>query len=522
MPEVRTRHQRRIGQEFEFGLLSTVPLEEREALQRKILEDVHFAPELIGQTVPWLIQARKMSENFTRGDISRRDAGLGLECGARLYYDSPHIELGTALARHALEALALTRASDRIMHKIYPNFVRNNYDAYGTNDRALDEGSVGVTFGSHLNLWTTRRALDDCWLLFPHLVSMQIFAGAGVVSQREKPFDKSVEYGEVASFSLSARALSMRFLIGKDTLKSRAILNLDREDHAAHDLGRRLHIISCDSLVHDIPEFLKIFSTDIVLRAIEDGWLQKHARYFRFQGDHFFSVLEGSQSSLPPIINDMHEIARVLGRWKVHSMQVPAMRSALAIQSQLLELTSAAYEAEDDQVIRLGFKLWREVLSRLSKLTGRVDSSGICRDDLTPLFGWVDWATKKYLLDQFLIGELRAGRKDVDLQSFLVSQDLEYHHLDPKRNSSGAVGPEKVVQGLLRESTVLHFERFPPRGRSVIHHLMARMGRNFSKLPPELAVDWDVVRYGEQTVALPDPNSQYPNLQRYLRQRFSL
>ena len=123
--------------------------------------------------------------------------------------------------------------------------------------------SAGNSYGCHENYLTEPR--DDFThyteVLIPFLVSRQIYAGAGKVLQTARG----------AVFCLSQRAEHIWEGVSSATTRSRPIINTRDEPHADAEKFRRLHVIVGDSNMSEYATFLKVGTTSILLRMLEDS-----------------------------------------------------------------------------------------------------------------------------------------------------------------------------------------------------------------------------------------------------------
>ena len=122
--------------------------------------------------------------------------------------------------------------------------------------------SAGNSYGCHENYLTSRR--DDfahyAEVLIPFLVSRQIYAGAGKVLQTARG----------AMYCISQRAEHIWEGVSSATTRSRPIINTRDEPHADAERYRRLHVIVGDSNMSEYATFLKVGTTSILLRMLED------------------------------------------------------------------------------------------------------------------------------------------------------------------------------------------------------------------------------------------------------------
>ncbi|MDA8209757.1 MAG: proteasome accessory factor PafA2 family protein, partial [Actinomycetota bacterium] len=235
--------QRRIfGLENEYGVTCTL------RGQRRLSPD-EVARYLFRRVVSW-----------------GRSSNVFLENGARLYLDvGSHPEYATPECDSLADLVAHDKAGERILEGL----------VFSAEARMREEGirgvvylfknntdSAGNSYGCHENYLTTRA--DDfaryTEVLIPFLVSRQIFTGAGKVLQTAR--------GPV--FSISQRAEHIWEGVSSATTRSRPIINSRDEPHADAELYRRLHVIVGDSNMSEYTTFLKVGTTAIMLRMLED------------------------------------------------------------------------------------------------------------------------------------------------------------------------------------------------------------------------------------------------------------
>ena len=195
------------------------------------------------------------------------DAGLAnvnLPNGARYYVDHAHPEYSTPECLLPSELVAHDKAGERILERslaayqatLPPNvrvaLYKNNSDGKGNS------------YGTHEN-YLVDRALpfaDLARWITTFLVTRQIFTGAGKVGS---------ETGGPTPFQLTQRADFFEAEIGLETTLKRPIVNTRDEPHADPDRYRRLHVIVGDANLCEVATFLKIGTTALVLRMLEDA-----------------------------------------------------------------------------------------------------------------------------------------------------------------------------------------------------------------------------------------------------------
>ncbi len=182
--------------------------------------------------------------------------------GARFYVDHAHPEYSGPEVSSARDAVVWDVAGDRIARAAAETF---NADGGSV---ALFKNNVdgkGASYGTHEN-YLVKRSVDFEELarrLTPHLVSRQVIIGAGRVGIGA--------YGEVAGFQMSQRADYMEAEVGLETTLRRPIVNTRDEPHADRTKWRRLHVIIGDANCMEVPTYLKVGTTSLILTAIEAG-----------------------------------------------------------------------------------------------------------------------------------------------------------------------------------------------------------------------------------------------------------
>ena len=195
-----------------------------------------------------------------------RSSNVFLENGARLYLDvGSHPEYATPECDSIEDLVAHDKAGERILESLLAS----------AEQRLREEGirgivylfknntdSAGNSYGCHENYLTSRR--DDfghyAEVLIPFFVSRQIFAGAG----------KVLNTARGATYCISQRAEHIWEGVSSATTRSRPIINTRDEPHADAERFRRLHVIVGDSNMSEYATFLKMGTTSILLRMLED------------------------------------------------------------------------------------------------------------------------------------------------------------------------------------------------------------------------------------------------------------
>ncbi|HXY72003.1 MAG TPA: depupylase/deamidase Dop [Actinomycetota bacterium] len=197
-------------------------------------------------------------------------ANVILPNGARYYVDHAHPEYSTpecagprALVVHdkagelvlerSLDAVeALLPQGERIT--VYKNNTDGKGNSYGTHENYLVDRRTQFT-----------RIVRD---LTPFFVTRQIFTGAGKIgSESARGTEQRVAY------QLTQRADFFEAEVGLETTLKRPIINTRDEPHADPEKYRRLHCIVGDANMCEVATFLKVGTTALVLKMIEDELL---------------------------------------------------------------------------------------------------------------------------------------------------------------------------------------------------------------------------------------------------------
>src|SRR6266700_5870153 len=187
--------------------------------------------------------------------------------GARYYVDHAHPEYSTPECADALELVCADKAGERILARsmqaarrllgsgqeivVYKNNTDGKGNSYGTHENYLVDRAVPfATLVRHLLPW---------------FVTRQVFTGAGKVGGENGT-------GHVG-YQLSQRADFFEEEVGLETTLKRPIVNTRDEPHADPQKYRRLHVIVGDANLRELATFLKLGTTSLVLKMIEDDFL---------------------------------------------------------------------------------------------------------------------------------------------------------------------------------------------------------------------------------------------------------
>jgi proteasome accessory factor A len=417
--------------------------------------------------------------------------------GARLYVDAvgSHEEYATAECRDIFDLVANDRAGQRIIVRALRelglsetcSFFNNSVDHFG-----------GHTFGCHENyLMTSDESFlsNDVHLLYPFLVTRQIYAGVGRVGGHiidfagarpnygdisRNPVDYiwvsniySVEPDQSVKFQLSQRADHIIKAVASRVRFNRALINPKWEAFYGQGNTTRLHLLFGESNQMDFAYALKVGTTCLMLDLVEDGLIPDRLRM------------------LDPL-TALREVSRDESyRWIVTMADGKTM-SAVDLHREYIA-RAERYRSRDEQT-DWTLDNWTATLDQLER-------------DPLQLADRLDWVAKKKIVEQY-IAETGCDWHDDSLHSI----DLEYHNIDPDRSLFHALKQMREVFEVISEIAVVDAMTEPPSntrafGRSkLVRWLIANR-------TPSYWVDWDAVYLDRQTVIdMPDPLNSYAGL----------
>src|SRR5574341_2558111 len=195
-----------------------------------------------------------------------RSSNVFLENGARLYLDvGSHPEYATPECDSVVDLVAHDKAGERILEallaaaevRLHEEGISGQVYLFKNNT-----DSAGNSYGCHENYLVARQGefarMAD--LLIPFFVTRQIWCGAGKVLHGPRG----------AVFCIAQRAEHIWEGVSSATTRSRPIINTRDEPHADAERFRRLHVIVGDSSMSEYTTFLKLGTSSILLRMLEE------------------------------------------------------------------------------------------------------------------------------------------------------------------------------------------------------------------------------------------------------------
>jgi len=333
------------------------------------------------------VQAREAAEE---------DLGLAnviLPNGARYYVDHAHPEYSTPECAGPRDLVIHDKAGERVLERSLQEVQRILPPGQRLAIYKNNTDGKGNSYGCHENYLVDRatpfaRIVRD---LTPFFVSRQVFTGAGKIGA-EGPRSQSGGVG----YQLSQRADFFEAEVGLETTLKRPIINTRDEPHADPEKYRRLHCIIGDANMSELSTFLKVGTTAIVLKMIEDEFLP--------------------DLSLEQPVAALHDVS-----WDI-TCRAPVRASngrrmtAIELQWEYLDHAKKYVEANDPTPANLEvLQRWEAVLTALE-------------EDPLSLHRELDWVAKYRLLEAY---RARDGLGWTDPKLRLI--DLQYH--DVRRGS---------------------------------------------------------------------------------------
>lgn len=344
-----------------------------------------------------------------------------LENGARFYQDiGCHPEYATPECDDVIDLVAHDKAGERILAQLARSAERRmKSDGF---DGAVsvfknNTDTPGNTFGCHENYLMDRRVTfrQLASKLIPFFVTRQVFSGAGKI----KP-EKDGRY------SISQRAQHIREEISIATTTARGIINTRDEPHADREKYRRLHVIVGDSNMSEFTNFLKIATTNIILRMIEDGFIEQNFN------------LRNAVRAIQQISDDITCTRKI-------ELENGKRLSAVELQWEYFYTAKRYLEQEEsDFITDQTMEYWEHVLQYLS-------------DDPMQLDRELDWVIKKKLIDKYV------KTRNLNWDSAKVAMiDLQYHNVRTDQGLYYKLERENLVHRMCKDKNIERAMRFPP------------------------------------------------------------
>ena len=383
-------------------------------------------------------------------ELSDEDLGLAnviLPNGARYYVDHAHPEYSTPECLSPRSLVIHDKAGERILERSLAVVAAEIPSSPALAIYKNNSDGKGNSYGTHENYLMDRATPfgDIVRDLTPFFVSRQIFTGAGKLGL-EAQWDERGKH----VFQLTQRADFFETEVGLETTLKRPIINTRDEPHADPERYRRLHVIVGDANLCEVATFLKLGTTSIVLKMIEDGFLPD------------FSLVNP--------VAAIHDVSRDVSLTTQVSLVDGRKMTALQLQWEYLELARKYVDREDDTPEN------REVLDRWETVLRGLEN------DPRTLSAQLDWVAKLRLLEGY---RERDGLPWSDPK--LRAIDLQYHDVRRDRGLYHRLERSGKVERLTTDEEVQRAIMEPPDDTRAFFR-----GRCIAKYPDAIAAaSWD-------------------------------
>jgi proteasome accessory factor PafA2 len=383
-------------------------------------------------------------------ELSDEDLGLAnviLPNGARYYVDHAHPEYSTPECLSPRALVIHDKAGERIIERSLAVVAAEIPSSPALAIYKNNSDGKGNSYGTHENYLMDRATPfgDIVRDLTPFFVSRQIFTGAGKLGL-EAQWDERGKH----VFQLTQRADFFETEVGLETTLKRPIINTRDEPHADPERYRRLHVIVGDANLCEVATFLKLGTTSIVLKMIEDGFLPD------------FSLVNP--------VAAIHDVSRDVSLTTQVSLVDGRKMTALQLQWEYLELARKYVDREDDTPEN------REVLERWETVLRGLEN------DPRTLSAQLDWVAKLRLLEGY---RERDGLAWSDAK--LRAIDLQYHDVRRDRGLYHRLAHAGKVERITTDEEVQRAIMEPPDDTRAFFR-----GRCIAKYPDAIAAaSWD-------------------------------
>ena len=339
--------------------------------------------------------------------------------GGRLYVDGAHPEYSTPECSHPLEVLAHERAGERLisscLQALNASQGEETFFVYKNNS-----DGKGNSYGYHENYLLSRTVPFDkiAQALIPFFVTRQIYAGAGKVGAEN--------HTDAVNYQISQRADFFECVMDLNTMVKRPIINTRDEPHSDLNTYRRLHVIVGDANMAEIPTYLKIGTTAILMEMFDAGW-------------------EFPKTVLQDPVRDIKVVSRDLAVNASLKLANGQSTSSIDIQRIYLKAAYDFYNTRDLPPMTKDILVcWERMLDKLEQ-------------DPTQLGRELDWVAKQQMIQSYM------SRKGCDWKdSRIALLDLQYHDMRPDKGLYYTLERGKRMERLLQESDIEEAQKNPP------------------------------------------------------------
>ncbi len=406
-----------------------------------------------------------------------------LQNGARFYVDHAHPEFATPECTRLRDLIACDKAGERILMIAREQLNKSLHQSEQIHIFKNNSDHKGNSYGCHENYLIDTRAFERLFPqssifpeytlkhLIPFLVTRQIYCGAGKVG--------SENGSHYVDYQISQRADFFSSIFGAGTTANRPLVNTRDEPHADRKRFRRLHLILGDANMSEYSAFLKIGTTRLVLKMIEDDFI------------HANMALDNPVKANIDISHDLNlkkKIKLADGR-KFSSIEI----QRIYLEEAQQYCTEIANCNEDDHET---LKEWALILDKMSEEPRQLNRE-------------IDWLIKLWFIERY---KERKGLYWSDPR--LKKIDIYYHCLSKEIGLYYALEQQNKVRQVINDrGAIEEFINQPPKDSRA--YFRARCLNKFSQQIVE--ANWDSISFKTngnriKRLLLPDPQKGTYNL----------
>ena len=379
------------------------------------------------------------------------DSGLVniiLPNGARYYVDHAHPEYSSPECSNPRDGVIWDKAGERILE----DSIRAAQSVVPDGEKVFiyknNSDGKGNSYGTHENYLLDRKVpfSDIVKHLTPFFVTRQVYTGAGKVGAENT--------SEPVDYQISQRTDFFEVEVGLETTFKRPIINTRDEPHADPEKYRRLHVIVGDANMCEISTYLKLGTTSLVLKMIEDEFIT-------------------DDLSLREPVRAMRSVSHDVSCRKALEMADGRSITPVELQWEYLRLAKKyVQDYEDtDAVTADVLDRWESVLDRLEN-----DPMSLERE--------LDWVAKLSVLEAY---------RERDSLSWdhpkLRLIDLQYHDVNRSKGLYYKLVSSGKIDTIVTEDEIAHAVDNPPTDTRA--YFRGECLRRFS--PVIVAASWDAL-----------------------------
>ena len=339
--------------------------------------------------------------------------------GGRLYVDGAHPEYSTPECSQPRELLAYERAGERIIQACL-EALNTSLDAGQVFVYKNNSDGKGNSYGYHENYLLSRSVPFDkiAQTLIPFFVTRQIYAGSGKVGAEN--------HTDPVDYQIAQRSDFFECVMDLNTMVKRPIMNTRDEPHTELEKYRRVHVIVGDANMAEIPTFLKVGTTAIIMEMLDAGW-------------------EFPRLTLEDPVQDIKTVSRDLTVKASLRLSNKRTTNSINIQRSYLRAAHDFYNTRDlSPTTKEVLFLWEKILNKLE-------------EDPTQLARELDWVAKHQMIQTYID---RKGCGWNDPRASLL--DLQYHDMRPEKGLYYTLERANRIERLLQEHDVEQATVSPP------------------------------------------------------------